>query len=82
ASVEPFLEYNYYPTNMVHFGAKAAFRISNQMNAFLQAGYSTGSQTTTLEGAYRNLGDFDIYYIGIGIGLYDRLFYRDELRYE
>ena len=82
ASVEPFLEYNYYPTNMVHFGAKAAFRISNQMNAFLQAGYSTGSQTTTLVGAYRNLGDFDIYYIGIGIGLYDRLFYRDELRYE
>lgn len=82
ASIEPFLEYNYYPTNMVHFGAKAAFRISNQINAFLQAGYSSGSQTTQLNRDYSQLGDFDIYYISLGIGIYDRLFYRDELRYE
>ncbi|MFN4817789.1 MAG: hypothetical protein ACK5JK_00995 [Ignavibacteria bacterium] len=82
ASIEPFLEYNYYPTNMVHMGVKAAFRVSNQINAFLQAGYSSGSQLTNLGSDFRNLGDFDIYYIGIGIGLYDRLFYRDELRYD
>jgi hypothetical protein len=63
-------------------GVKAAFRVSNQINAFLQAGYSSGSQLTNLGSDFRNLGDFDIYYIGIGIGLYDRLFYRDELRYD
>ena len=82
ASIEPFLEYNYYPTNMVHFGAKAAFRVSNQINAFLQAGYATGSQVAKLQGIYNSFGDFDIYYISLGIGLYDRLFYREELRYE
>jgi hypothetical protein len=27
------------------------------------------------------LRDFDIYYIGLGIGLYDRIFYKDEMRY-
>jgi hypothetical protein len=81
AVVEPFLEYNYYPTNMVHMGAKLAFRISKQINAFLQAGYSSGSQIAQLNRTYNTLGDFDIYYIGLGIGLYDRIFYKDEMRY-
>jgi hypothetical protein len=81
AVVEPFLEYNYYPTNMVHMGAKLAFRISKQINAFLQAGYSSGSQIAQLNSTFNMLRDFDIYYIGLGIGLYDRIFYKDEMRY-
>jgi len=81
AVVEPFLEYNYYPTNMVHMGAKLAFRISKQINAFLQAGYSSGSQIAQLNSTFSMLRDFDIYYIGLGIGLYDRIFYKDEMRY-
>lgn len=81
AVLEPFLEYNYYPTNMVHMGAKLAFRISKQINAFLQAGYSSGSQIAQLNDTFKTLGDFDIYYIGLGIGLYDRIFYKDEMRY-
>jgi len=81
AVLEPFLEYNYYPTNMVHMGAKLAFRISKQINAFLQAGYSSGSQIAQLNDRFNTLADFDIYYIGLGIGLYDRIFYKDEMRY-
>ncbi len=81
AVLEPFLEYNYYPTNMVHMGAKLAFRISKQINAFLQAGYSSGSHIAQLNDTFKTLGDFDIYYIGLGIGLYDRIFYKDEMRY-
>ena len=80
AVLEPFLEYNYYPTNMVHMGAKLAFRISKQINAFLQAGYSSGSHIAQLNDTFKTLGDFDIYYIGLGIGLYDRIFYKDEMR--
>jgi hypothetical protein len=79
--IEPFIEYNYYPTNMVHMGAKFAFRISKQINAFLQAGYSSGSHVAQLNGTFDTLRDFDIYYIGLGIGLYDRIFYKDEIRY-
>lgn len=82
AVLEPFVEYNYYPTNMVHMGAKVSFRVSKQINAFLQAGYSSGSQIATLQEPFNTLRDFDIYYIGLGIGLYDRIFYKDELRYE
>lgn len=82
AVLEPFLEYNYYPTNMVHMGAKLAFRISKQINAFLQAGYSSGSHIAQLNETFNTLGDFDIYYIGLGIGLYDRIFYKDEMRYD
>ena len=81
AVLEPFLEYNYYPTNMVHMGAKLTFRISKQINAFLQAGYSSGSHIAQLNDTFKTLGDFDIYYIGLGIGLYDRIFYMDEMRY-
>ena len=82
AVLEPFVEYNYYPTSMFHLGAKLAFRISKQINAFLQAGYSSGSQVATLKEPFNTLRDFDIYYIGLGIGLYDRIFYKDEVRYE
>lgn len=82
AVLEPFVEYNYYPTNMVHMGAKLAFRVSKQINAFLQAGYSSGSHVAQLQETFNTLRDFDIYYIGVGIGLYDRIFYKDEVRYE
>ena len=50
-------------------------------NAFLQAGYSSGSQIAQLNSTFNTLRDFDIYYIGLGIGLYDRIFYKDEMRY-
>ena len=80
-SLEPFAEYNYYPSSMVHIGTRLALRISNQINLQLQAGYSTGSPIATLNRDFKNLTNFDIFYIGIGIGLYDRLFQSSELRY-
>lgn len=88
-SVEPFMEYNYYPSSFVHLGGKlnlnTSFMADLLGSVFLQAGWVNGSVVT---GIVSDLADelgvstsFSGAYFGIGIGINDKIFAAKELRY-
>ena len=84
-SVDPFIEYGYYPSSYVNFGAKLRLRFSDRYNMGIVGGYITGN---TLGGIGSEtldfLGDatsFDGFYVGLSFSLLDRIFYPEEIRY-
>lgn len=79
--LEPFAEYNYYPSSVFNGGVRLALRITNQINMQIQAGFATGSPIARLAGDFGNLTNFNAVYLGVGLGLYDRIFQGGELRY-
>jgi hypothetical protein len=83
--VEPFIEASYAPSTFAHIGLRGAVPINEQASLHLQMGYVSGSTGSTrgLDASGRdvNITAFNGFYIGIGAGIMDRFFGRDELRY-
>ncbi len=87
-SIEPFVEYNYYPSTFIHLGNRVNLKISQTFNFSITFGYIDGNNKRFYENNLRqDLIDFtpyysfSRYYIGISIGINDRIFQPEELRY-
>ncbi len=82
---EPFIEYSYLPSQMIHIGAELKLKISEQFNMKLALGYVSGSTSTSIKDFYDSdwgiAADFSGIYLGIGFNVLDRIFYSEELRY-
>ncbi len=84
-SVEPFIEYNYYPSNFVHLGGKFNLRMGELANFYVQAGWVNGSTSRLIDDLVaKHFGvspSFTGFYLGLGIGVLDKIFPSKELRY-
>ncbi len=84
-SVEPFIEYNYYPSSYVNLGARLNLKVNDGINIGIIAGYASGSTFggigTELTNQLGNPGNFSRAYIGVTLGLFDRIFFKEQLRY-
>lgn len=84
-SVEPFIEYNYYPSEFIHLGGRLNFRVTEGINLGVALGYASGSTVGKFgSDMMRQLGDpmkFSRPYIGLSIGIFDRIFFPEHLRY-
>lgn len=84
-SIDPYVEYGYFPSNYFDLGAKLRLRFSDRFNIALAGGYISGSTTGGLgSDVLKFLGDADSFsgfYIGISFSAFDRIFYPEELRY-
>jgi hypothetical protein len=84
-TVEPFLEFNYYPSTMFHVGAKLNLKFSNVLNLNLIGGYVTGNSDNAFgDGLTENYGgafSFSRAYFGISLGFMDQIFFPNQLRY-
>ncbi len=86
-SLEPFAEYNYFPSSFFHLGANLNLYVMERFNVGLTAGYvngSTGIDTELAEFVRNNIGSFDDFsgfYAGFTLGIQDRIFFPQELRY-
>jgi hypothetical protein len=88
-TVEPFFEFGYAPNTSFNIGTKLNFRLNENTTLGLTAGYITAS--AVLEGTnvasefiLNNLGtptDFSRFYMGISVGIFDKIFSKSELRY-
>lgn len=85
-AIDPFFEYNYYPSQMYNFGARVNLRIFDNLSLSGVLGYISGSTITNddlgddLIEQFGNPTDFSNYYFGIGINA-NRVFFERELRY-
>ena len=89
-TVEPFFEFGYAPNTSYNFGTKLNFRLNDNTTLGLTAGYITASGvlpniTINPNGFIaKNLGepkDFSRFYMGISVGIFDKIFSKSELRY-
>lgn len=84
-SVEPFVEYNYFPSSFVHLGARLNLYVKQSLNVSLTAGFASGNTTNAIASDFTdqfgNPTSFSGAYIGIGLGLSNRIFFPEELRY-
>lgn len=88
-TAEPFIEYNYYPTSFFNIGGRINLKIPSQnyLNFSVLIGYASGSASSDIDSGSKlnkNFGasmDWSGAYVGIGIGLFDRIFYPREVRY-
>jgi hypothetical protein len=82
---EPFLEFNYLPTQMIHLGGELKLKIAKEFNIDLAFGYVNGNNSSNAGSFYSKdwgaQGNFSGYYIGVGLNVLDRIFYSEELRY-
>lgn len=84
-NIEPFVEYNYFPSSFTHLGAKLNLYITNRLTAFLNLGYASGTSVSGINSDLVNqFGQFTQFsgtYLGFGVGISDRIFFTDEVRY-
>ncbi len=86
-SAEPFVEYNYYPSSFIHFGNRFNLKMSESFNLSLVLGYVSGNNERFVKAFKNDFIDFtpylnfSRYYIGISIGILDRIFQPEEIRY-
>ncbi len=86
-SVEPFVEWNYFPSSIMHIGGRLNLFITDWLNFSLLTGFVSGSTAADSEFAsfiINNIGnptDFSGAYFGLGFGFSDRIFFPEELRY-
>ena len=84
-SVEPFIEYNYYPSEFIHLGGRLNFRVTEGINLGIAAGYASGTTVGRFgSDMMRQLGkpmNFSRPYIGLSVGIFDRIFFPEHLRY-
>lgn len=78
-AIEPFIEYNYLPSSFVHLGGKLNLKTGSSTSVYLTAGFVSGTPSSALED-FADLS-FSRVYIGLGIGLFDYIFYPEQLRY-
>ena len=69
------------PKNMFKFNNKEikTLKLNDRQNISLTAGYASGSVIS--EQTFSGLTEFSNLYIGIGINLWDMIFYQQDLRY-
>jgi hypothetical protein len=83
--LEPFMEIGYYPSSFINLGLRIHARINDILNFSLNAGMASGTPGDKLgNDLLREYGipkDFSRFYLGIGINIYDRIFYEKDLRY-
>jgi hypothetical protein len=85
-STEPFLELNYYPSSFIHIGNRVNLRLNSSMNLNFTLGFASGNgdshkfgiDITDQFGAQQS---FSKVYFGIGLGIGDRIFFPEEVRY-
>lgn len=85
-TLEPFVEYSYYPSTITQIGARLNLFVTPTMNISLSGGYisSDGFDTSSdfFQQAFGNgIGAFSTSYAGITISLLDRIFFEELLRY-
>ncbi len=84
-SVEPFIEYNYFPSSFIHMGGRLNLAVSKSLSVSAAAGFASGSTSNSIASDITNeIGNptsFSGFYLGIGFGLSDRIFFPEELRY-
>ena len=84
-SIEPFVEYNYYPSNVFHAGAKLNLRIASLLNIAITAGYLSGSTNSSygkdFVDGFGYPKSFSRPYFGFSIGVFDRIFFPEEIKY-
>jgi hypothetical protein len=84
-SLEPFAEYNYYPSHFFNLGARLNLKIAEQLNMSLTGGYSAGNPGEELGAWFTdNFGqpnDFAVIYFGVSLGAFDKIFFPEDLRY-
>ncbi|MGQ9819340.1 MAG: hypothetical protein ACUVQ1_05380 [Candidatus Kapaibacteriales bacterium] len=87
-SFEPFIEYGYYPSEFVNAGGRLNLRVSDNLNLSISMGYVSGSNKRIVDASsnqdwfdYTPYLNFSRYYIGVGIGILDRIFLPKEIRY-
>jgi len=77
-------EWLYYPSSVLHLSGRLVLRTSDLTNLFLVAGFASGSvlRATELDwNILRRSVHFQGWYIGIGMGLLERIFRRADLWY-
>ncbi|MCX7879732.1 MAG: hypothetical protein N2517_03635 [Ignavibacteria bacterium] len=86
-SLEPYIEYGYYPSTFLHIGNRFNFKISESLSLSLLLGYLSGNNKRFQNVASRDFFDFtpylnvNRYFVGISIGIIDRIFQPEEIRY-
>jgi|GEM_PF-177919 len=89
-TVEPFAEYLYYPSSAFNLGARLNLRMFESFNFGIITGYASGNMfgSDGLKGGpvdldiFEDFGEFSVFYFGLSIGIKDRIFFPDELRYK
>ena len=88
--VDPFIEYNYYPSRFYNIGAKITlgFPRTGKFNGSLILGYASGDPIGGIDvglggasGVLEDLTKFSNFYIGIEIGLYEKIFQSKDLKH-
>lgn len=81
-SVEPFIEYNYYPSHFVNLGGRLNLKINNDQSLSLILGYAKGSALSQffINQKYVDV-DISRLYFGVCYNIIDRIFYPQQLRY-
>jgi len=88
-TLEPFMEYLYYPSSVFNMGARINLRMFEEYNFGLMAGYTIGDMFSSTDikmpgldlGIFEDFGKFSVFYIGLSIGIKDRIFFPQDLRY-
>lgn len=73
-NLEPFAEYNYYPSSAFQVGVRASLKLYDWTQLELVAAYATGSPNLDVLSGFEELksvGDFSTFYLGVGLGLGD-----------
>lgn len=71
--IEPFFEYNYYPSSMIHIGSRITLNISQMLNIQIQAGMINILSETDIRKQLDYYNKFNSMYIGVGIGFLDKI---------
>ncbi len=84
-SLDPFIEYNYFPSNFVNLGSRLNLKISDNINLSLLFAYASGKTDLGYDKSITDEiglpGEFSRPYVGISLNIWDRIFYPQELRY-
>ncbi len=84
-SNETFIETGLYPTSYLHIGNRLNLKFSNMLNIGFVLGYVKGSTSNAfgrdLKDLYGTPGDLSQFYLGVSLGIFDRIFNKKELRY-
>lgn len=84
-TIEPFAEIAFAPSSYTQLGVRASLPFSNQLGLTILAAYMNGNTGSTA--AYNLTGDpnmatnFSVFYAGIGMSVFDKIFGRSDLRY-
>ena len=84
-TVEPFAEVAFAPSSYTQIGVRAALPFSGELGLTIVAAYMSGNPGSTalydLAGVPASTGDFSVFYAGIGLSVFDKIFGRGDLRY-